>query len=904
MSAAVSETKNSLLTTPGTRRPALQRTFSPRVVALVGASETENSVGRTLAENLLSFGGNFYPINPKRPTVLGAKAFPSIADVPVPVDLAVIATPAATVPGIVSECAKAGVPGAIIISAGFKESGADGLRLEQEIVTRRGQMRIIGPNCLGVMIPGIGLNATFASQMAPRGKVAFISQSGALCTAVLDWSLQAKIGFSAFVSIGSMLDVGWADLIDYLADDVSTRSILIYMESIGDARAFLSAAREVALTKPVIVIKAGRTQAAAQAVASHTGTLTGNDAVLDAAFRRVGILRVKTIEDLFEMAELLSKQPRPKGPRLAIITNAGGPAVLAADMLVAEGGEIAPLSDESLVQLNAVLPNHWSRNNPIDVLGDADADRFEKAIAIAVTDKNNDGILAIVTPQGVTDPTSIAKRLAPYANLYGKPILASWMGATHVAESVAILNDIGIPTFRFPDAAARSFCYMWRYSDNLRALYETPALPGDRQDPDHARVETLIQSAQKNHRNLLTESESKEVLEAYGIPTVKTIVARSADQAVQAATELGEPVVLKLYSEIVTHKTDVGGVKLNLRGANEIRHAYHEIEKSVRHIPGAFLGVVVEPMVEHDGYELILGSSTDAEFGPVLLFGSGGQLVEVMKDYALGFPPLNATLACRLMEQTRIFAALKGVRGRTPIDLSQLQSVLVRFSLLVAEHRRIKEIDINPFLVSPAQMLALDARIVLHDESAQDLPHLAIRPYPQQYVSHWKLHDGTPVTIRPIRPEDEPLIVKFHATLSEQTVHFRYFQASKLETRIAHPRLTRTCFNDYDREIALVAVRQDPSTMEHQIIGVGRLIRVHASDEGEFAIVISDNCQQQGLGTRLLQLLVQIGKQEKLKKIFGEILPDNYGMLRVAKRIGFTTSFDQFAEVMHAEIKL
>ncbi len=874
----------------------------PKVVALIGATETENSVGRTLAKNLRIFGQHFYPINPKRKTVLGIRAFPKIADIPAPVDLAVIATPAATVPDIVSQCQKAGVPGAVIISAGFREVGTEGVRLENEILARRGRMRIIGPNCLGVMIPSIKLNATFGSQMAMPGKVAFISQSGALCTAVLDWSLKAKVGFSTFLSIGSMLDVGWGDLIDYLADDVMTRSILIYMESIGDARSFLSAAREVALTKPVIVIKAGRTDAAAKAVASHTGTLTGNDAVLEAAFRRVGILRVNTIQDLFEMAEVLSKQPRPPGPRLAVVTNAGGPAVLATDMLVAEGAEIAALSETSLTQLNAFLPSHWSRNNPIDVLGDADSNRYKKAIEIVAADPNNDGILAIVTPQGVTDTTAIAKELANQKNFRGKPILASWMGADQAAEGIATLNAGGIPTFSYPDAAARSFCYMWRYSENLRSLYETPALVAE--GIGQGQADTLIENAQKNNRTLLTEHESKEILEAYGIPTVKTIIARSAEEAVQVGAGLGGKVVLKLYSEIVTHKTDVGGVKLNLGRASEIRQAYHEIEKSVRHVPGAFLGVVVEPMIQTDGYELILGSSIDPQFGPVLLFGSGGQLVEIMKDYALGLPPLNATLARRLMERTRIFAALKGIRGRAPINLPQLESVLVRFSLLVAQEQRIKEIDINPLVVSPDQILALDARIVLHDPGAKDLPRLAIRPYPQQYSSNWKLRDGTTITIRPIRPEDEPLIVKFHGTLSEETVHFRYFQHSTLETRTEHQRLTRICFNDYDREIALVAVRQDPTTMQHEIIGVGRLIRVHGVDEGEFAIVLSDKFQRQGLGTRLLQLLVQVGKQEGLKKIFGEILPDNSGMLRVAKKVGFTARFDQFAEVMHAEINL
>jgi acetyltransferase len=882
--------------------------LNPRAVALIGATEAQNSVGRTIMENLLSFDGRFYPINPKRATVLGVKAFARIADVPEAVDLAIIATPAVTVPNIVSECAAAGVKGAAIISAGFKEIGAEGARLEQEIVARQGTMRIIGPNCIGVMMPNLGLNATFADTMAPKGNVAFISQSGALCTAVLDLSIRQKVGFSAFISTGSMLDVTWGDLIDYLAQDAYTRSILIYMESVGDARSFLSAARETALRKPIIVIKAGSTEAAAKAVASHTGTLTGDDAVLEAAFRRVGVLRVKTIEDLFSMAEVLSKQPRPKGPRLAVVTNAGGPAVLATDMLAAEGGEIAQLSPDSFEKLNAILPSAWSRNNPVDVLGDADADRYLKTIEIVTADPNTDGVLAIVTPQGMTDPTVIAKGVANFQNRSGKPILASWMGATKVAEGDAILNEAGIPTFEFPDAAARTFCYMWRYSANLRLLYETPTLSSKWSDDrsNRMQVEKIIQEVQKSDRTILTEVESKEVLDAYGIPTVRTLVARSEEEAVEAAKKLGRTVVLKLYSELITHKTDVGGVRLNLRSEEEVRRAYRQIEGAVRDKPGAFLGVTVEPMIKTEGYELILGSSIDPQFGPVLLFGSGGQLVEVIKDYALGLPPLNATLAIRLMERTRIYKALRGVRGRAPVNLLELERVLVQFSLLVAEQRWIKEIDVNPLVVSPDQMLALDARIVLHEQAklAKDLPRLAIRPYPQEYAATWTLRDGTSLTVRPIRPEDEPLMVKFHLTLSEETVRLRYFGMAKLEKRIAHERLTRICFNDYDREIALVAVRQNPDTKEDEIIGIGRLIKAYNGSEAQFAILISDDFQGHGLGTYLLSRLVEIGRQEGIDRIIGHILPENHLMQRVSRKVGFDVRYDRINEAMLAEIQL
>jgi acetyltransferase len=908
MSNPGSQNPKSIGTALVDRRPVLRAMFNPHAIALIGATEAPDSVGRTLMENLLSYDRPLYPVNPKRNSVLGVKALPKIADVPVAVDLAIIATPAITVPDIIGECAAAGVTGAVIISAGFRETGSAGSELEGAILARRGGMRLIGPNCLGVMIPSAGLNATFAKKMAAPGNVAFISQSGALGTAILDWSLRERVGFSAFLSIGSMLDVGWGDLIYYLADYPSTRSILIYMESIGDARSFLSAAREVALRKPIIVIKAGTTQAAAKAVASHTGTLTGNDAVLNAAFRRAGVLRVNTIADLFDMAEVLSKQPRPKGPRLAVITNAGGPGVLATDMLVSEGGEIAQLSEETFRKLNEFLPGHWSRSNPVDLLGDATADRYKKAVETVGADSGNDGILVILTPQAMTDATAIAKGLSASNKIPGKPILASWMGAGEVAEGDAILNASAIPTFEYPDTAARSFCYMWRYSDSLRALYETPALTAGPTDNAQGRVcaAAIVKAAQRVGRTLLTEVESKQILDAYGIPTVPARIARSENEAVRIAAELGPLVVLKLYSEMITHKSDVGGVKLNLREENEIRQAYRQIEKSLTDKPGAFLGVTVERMIQTDGYESILGSNVDPQFGPVILFGSGGQLVEVMKDYALGFPPLNRTLARRVMEQTRIYNALKGVRGRAAVDLAGLERLLVRFSLLVAEQRRIKEIDINPLLVSTTQLLALDARMVLHDAEIgeENLPRLAIRPYPQQYVSTWKLKDGSPVLVRPIRPEDEPIMVKFHGTLSEESVHFRYFGLLKLEQRVAHDRLVRMCFNDYDREIAIIAVRNEPKTQEDEIIGVGRLIKVHGVNDAEFAIVLSDQWQGHGLGTHLLKLLLEIGRQEGVEHIIGQILPDNYAMQGICKKLGFAMSYDNLPEVVEATIKL
>ncbi|MGA7474706.1 MAG: bifunctional acetate--CoA ligase family protein/GNAT family N-acetyltransferase, partial [Candidatus Sulfotelmatobacter sp.] len=855
------------------------------------------TVGRTVLENLLrdTFRGKVFAVNAKHEEVLGRKAYKSIRDVPQPVDLAVIATPAATVTQIIAECVEARARSAVVISAGFKERGAEGAALEQQIKEQlqRSSLRLIGPNCLGIMNPSIGLNATFAKDPPLAGNVAFLSQSGALLSAILDWSHREQVGFSTIVSTGSMLDVGWGDLIYYFGDDPHTKSILLYMESVGDARSFLSAAREVALTKPIIVIKAGCSEAASRAAASHTGALTGSDEVLDAAFRRSGVLRVHNIADLFYMAEVLGRQPRPKGPRLTILTNAGGPGVLATDSLVANGGELAELSPESLHRLNEFLPAHWSHNNPIDVLGDADPERYAHALEIASQDPNSDGLLVILAPQGMTDPLHIAERLKPYAKEYGKPMLASWMGGNSIAEGEAALNSAGIPTFLFPDTAARAFTYMWRYTYNLRGLYETPALTENSELDDASRkqVEQIINNARNRGRVLLTELESKQLLSLYGIPTVETRVASTEDEAAKIASDLGFPVVLKVFSETITHKTDVGGVKLNLQGEAAVRSAYRAIESSAAEKAGLdqFSGVTVQPMVKLDGYELILGSSVDQQFGPVVLFGSGGQLVEVYRDRALALPPLNTTLAQRMMEQTKIFTALKGVRGRKPVDMPALEHLLVRFSQLVLEQRCIAEIDINPLLASPERLLALDARIVLHAPAVtlDDLPKPAIRPYPLQYVAPWTMRDGNQVTIRPIRPEDEPLMVKLHETLSDRSVYLRYFCSLSLSRRVAHERLLKICFGDYDREMALVAERIDPVTQERRIIGVGRLSKLHGKNEAEVAVLVSDQYQKLGLGNELLRRVVEVARDEKLSQVSAEMLTDNLAMQIIMKRLGF-----------------
>jgi acetyltransferase len=893
------------------RRRPITPIFAPKSIAVVGATEREHSVGRTVMDNLIKggFPGKIFPVNPTKDTILGMKAYPSVTALPERPDLAVIITPPKTIPGIIKECAQTGVPGAIIISAGFKEIGPEGAELERQVKAEAalGNMRIVGPNCLGVMVPHMKMNATFAADMARPGSVGFISQSGALCTAILDWSLKENVGFSAFVSLGSMLDVSWGDLIYHLGSDPNTKSIVIYMETIGDARAFLTAAREVALTKPIIIIKPGRTEAAAKAAASHTGSLTGSDEVLQAAFQRVGVLRVDTISELFDMAEVLAKQPRPKGPKLAIVTNAGGPAVIATDMLIGSGAQLADLTPETMKALNELLPPTWSHNNPVDIIGDAGPELYAKAVEITAKDPNTDGLLVILTPQAMTDSTATAEALKAYSHIENKPVIASWMGVGQVEKGEDILNEAGIPTFKYPDRAARSFYYMWRYSENLRLLYETPASTDEsnRKEMDRGAAGKIIADVRKAGRTILTEFESKKLLASYGIPTVETRIALTENDAVKQATHLGFPIVLKLYSETITHKTDVGGVQLNLRTASAVRQAWKAIESACTKKVGKehFQGVTVQPMIKLDGYELIFGSSVDSQFGPVLLFGTGGQLVEVFKDRALGLPPLNATLARRMMERTKIYTALKGVRGRKATDIAALEQLLVRFSQLVVEQPWISEIDINPLLVSADRIVALDGRVVLHDPKTPEdkLPKPAIRPYPVQYASSWKMKNRTAISIRPIKPEDEPLMVKFHHTLSAESVYQRYFSALKLSQRVAHERLTRICFNDYDREIALVAeAKLAKLGVGEKIIAVGRLSKLPQLNQAEFSVVVSDQWQGQGLGTELLRRLVEIGRAEKLGKISGQVLAENHAMQHICARVGFKVVHDPESNFFNA----
>ncbi|MCL4849243.1 MAG: GNAT family N-acetyltransferase [Acidobacteria bacterium] len=892
------------------RRQPLDDLFSPRTVAVVGASETAASPGRRVLWNLLRspFGGTVYPVAPGRASVLGVRAHARLSDVPEPLDLAVIVATGADASQTLAECASVGVRMAVLLSPGLRETGAcpptaDATTL---VTGTRGPVRVLGPSSFGVMRPPGGLNATVATAAARAGSVAFLSQSGAIASAVLDWAARENVGFSALVSVGAMGDVEWSDLVDHLGHDESTRSLLLHMDSVGHARRFISAAREVALAKPIIVMKSRHHGASARAAADQ-GARVDLDEIVDAAFHRCGVLRVATIAELFYMAEVLAKQPRPRGPRLAIVTNAGGPGALAADALLAYGGALADLGDDSLAALDACLPPGWSGENPVDVLADADPTRYRAAIEIAARDPGTDGVLAILTPQPAADAVATAETLSSTPRPPGIPLLASWMGGEEVAAGEARLSRAGVPTFPFPDTAARLFAFMWHYSRNLRALYETPTLgPGLASDEAQgAATAALLERYRQERRIWLTEPESMALLESHGVPVAEIRLAATEHDAAEAAAALGFPVVVRASGPPGQRPPGDGAFGVGLRDEAAVRAAFRRIEAAVGHGPGAsgFEGVIVQPMVVDEGCEVRLRSMVDAQFGPVIVFGAGGRLGELLDDRAVALPPLTSTLARRLIEQTRIGRALVSRRCETA-DTTALEHLVARVSHLVAAQRLVREIDVDRVLVGASRLLVLDARVALHEPEV-DLDRIAppaIRPYPSRYVGGFTLKDGSAVVVRPIRPEDEPHMVRFHESLSDRSVYFRFFHTIKLGERVSHDRLIRTCFIDYDRDIALVAEGQGPDGP--QVTGVGRLTKVRGMPVGEFAIVVRDEAQGLGLGTELLRRLVAVGRAEGLERITGEILPENREMQVVAERVGFTCRFDRDTGTVHADLHL
>jgi acetyltransferase len=870
-------------------RHILQKFFKPEAVAVVGASPREGTIGFTLVNNLKQdgFKGHIYPINPKHSEILGLKAYPSVTAVGAPIDLAVIAVPILGVPEIMRECGQAKIPGVIIISAGGKEVGDEGKKVEAEIeaAAKAGGIRYLGPNCLGIICPHTHLNASFAARMAKPGGLALLSQSGAICSAILDWADTQNIGFSHFVSIGSMADIDFAEMIDYLGNDDRAQSIIIYMENLIHHRSFMSAARSVSRVKPIIVVKSGRSAAAARAAASHTGALAGQDDAYNAAFRRAGIIRVDTIAQLFNCAEALGKMPRPLGGNLAIITNAGGPGVMAVDAFSKWQREPAVLTPETISKLSESMPPYWSRGNPVDLLGDAPPDRFLQATRVILAAPEVDGLVIVLSPQAMTDPAGVAQALAPEIKKQAKPVFAVWMGARDVAAGVAILNQAGVPTFETPEEAVDTFMEMYSYTRNLELLQETPA-----QLPSEIKVNTrqarsFIEECFTRQMLLLSEIEAKAILSAYGIPVNPTLTASSAAAAVAAAKKLGFPVVMKIHSPDISHKSDVDGVRLSLKDEVDVTQAYEDIVARAKSFkPEArIFGVTIQTQVEKAPLELILGAKKDPHFGPLLVFGMGGIFTEVFKESAVDLPPLNLLLARRLMERTRIYRILQGYRNIPPANLDELAGILVRLSQLVTDFPEIVELDINPLLISNGKPICVDARILLEPSQVPAPRHLIIAPYPNQYESDWLLEDGTPVLLRPIRPEDETLVKELLENCSDETLYFRYFHLIK---SFPHIFLIRFTQNDYDREIGLAAFGVPPGP--EVMMGVGRLVMTPERERAEFAVIVADPWHGKGLGEKLISRVIEIARDNGVKSLWGEVLAGNVPMLGLMKKTGFT----------------
>jgi acetyltransferase len=876
----------------------LDKIFNPQSVAIIGASDTEGSVGYAIVKNFtrLGYAGKVYFVNNRKPDILGTKTYPAVTDIKEPVDIAMIATPAKTVPDVVEECGKAGVKGAIIVSAGFKETGPAGKALEDKIleIAKKYGIRIVGPNCIGLIRPRINLNATFVDKVPKPGNIAFLSQSGALGSAILDWAIHENIGFSNFVSVGSMLDVDFGDLIDYFGSDPKTKSILMYVEGITEARKFMSAARHFARTKPIIVVKSGKFSESAQAAASHTGSLSGEDGIYDAALEAYSENYSGEIADLFNAAEVLGTQPLPKGPNLAIITNAGGPGVMTTDALIGRKGKLAKLSQKTLDALNAVLPPFWSHGNPIDVLGDAKADRYRAAVEACLNDPNIDGILVIFTQQAVSESVEIAKgivELVQAKTFQNKTILTSFMGYGAVAEANSTFNANNIPTYSTPEQAVKTYMTMYQYQRNVNLLYETPEeIPVNA--PPKRPINVILKNAAFESREVLTEDEAKKILKYYNFPVVKTEVANTVDEAVAYAQQMGFPVVLKILSPQIIHKSDAGGVILNVHNPEEVRDAFDKlIQRATAYNPNAqIIGVTVQPMVQKKGYEVIIGGKTDPIFGPVMLFGMGGVGVELFKDYSMGLPPMNTTLIRRMMEETKIYTLLKGYRGAPPADLKKLEETLLLFSQLLTDFPQIKEIDINPMLVYEQDACILDARIVIDKDAAckkyEPHEHLVVTPYPKKYEKLWTLKNGQDVLLRPIKPEDEPMWLEMFQSLSEESIRYRFFQMLK---DTPHEVRVRYCNVDYDREIAIVAELVEGG--KRKLLGVSRVSIEPDGKGGEMAFIVVDKWQNQGLGTQMVDYVLDIATSMGVEGVYAIMLPDNYRALSLTKKMGFDIEY-------------
>ncbi|MCH2394500.1 bifunctional acetate--CoA ligase family protein/GNAT family N-acetyltransferase [Oceanibaculum sp.] len=866
--------------------------FKPASVALIGASTRAGSVGAVVARNLFNAGfrGPVMPVNPHHRAVEGVLAYPDVAGLPVTPDLAVICTPPDSVPGLIADLGARGTRAAIVITAGLGADDGQGGTLRQAALdaAKPHLLRIVGPNCLGIMAPGAGLNASFA-HIAPRaGDIAFVTQSGAMVTAVLDWAASRGIGFSQFVSLGDMADVDFGDMLDYLAADPATKAVLLYIEAVTDARKFMSAARACARLKPVIIIKAGRHAEGARAAASHTGALAGADAVYDAAFRRAGALRVYEMRELFDAVETLATARPPQGERLAILTNGGGPGVLATDALIDFEGTLADLAPATLAVLDAALPATWSRGNPVDIIGDAPPARYAAALKALLADPNNDAVLVLNCPTAVADSTEVARAIIETAKESKRTLLTNWLGDPAAADARHLFTEQRIPTYHTPEQAVRGFMDLVRFRRNQALLMETPPSLPENFAPDRDRAGTILRAMLAEGRDWLSESEAKQVLAAYQVPVVPTRIARTPAEAATHAEEMAGPVALKILSPDITHKSDAGGVALNLETSEETRQAAEAMLATIRRRqPEARLeGFTVQPMIRRaHAHELIVGMVDDRQFGPVLLFGQGGTAVELLDDKALALPPLNMKLARETMEETRIIRLLRGYRDRPAADLDAIALTLIKISQLVCDFAEVAELDINPLLADEKGVIALDARIRVAQPARRGTARLAIRPYPQELEQEMVVRDGSRFAVRPIRPEDGPALQALFARLAPEDIRMRFFQPLKSLPLALAARLTQI---DYDREMALIASPEEPPEQEEEISAVVRISCDPDNERAEYAILVRSDLKGRGIGYGLMKLIIAQAKQRGVREVFGDVLRENQPMLQLCRDLGFT----------------
>jgi acetyltransferase len=885
----------------------LKYLFEPQSVAVIGASKRPHSVGATVLHNLIvgGFSGAIMPVNPKYEKLSGLSVYARVSDLPSAPELAVVCTPPPTVPGLIRELGERGTKAAIVLTAGLgaiQNEAGQTLKQEMLAAAKPHLLRILGPNCVGLLVPDIGLNASFAHTGAQPGKIAFVSQSGALVTGILDWAKTRGIGFSKFISLGESADVDFGDVLDYLASDAQTRAVLLYIEDLRAARKFMSAARAAARNKPVLVLKAGRVPESARAATSHTGALAGVDNVYDAAIRRAGMLRVFSTQDLFDAVETLARTRPLVGDRLAIMTNGGGPGVLATDALIENDGQLATLSNETLDKLNAVLPATWSHGNPVDIIGDASAERYAQTLEILLQDKTSDAVLFIHAPTAIVPSADIATELAPIAKRATRAVLASWLGGDSVAQARNTFSDAGIPTYDTPEDAVSAFMQIVQYRRNQKLLMEVPPSMSEFVS-DSTVARSIIRQAIADGRHILSEAESKNLLAAYGIPVIETGVAHTVDEAIQLAEKIGYPVAIKILSPDITHKSDVGGVALDLETPEALRYAAETMQKRVRELrPKAMLqGFTVQAMARHtDARELIVGVATDRVFGPVILFGQGGTAVEITADRAIGLPPLNIVLARDLVARTRVSKLLAGYRNFPPADLEAIYRILVQVSQLIIDVPEIVELDINPLLAYADGVVALDARIKVQAVDVSGVARLAIRPYPKE-LEERIIWNGTPLLVRPIRPEDGMEHMEFFTALSQEDVRYRAFSSIR---ELQPSQLARLTQIDYDREMAFIAVGKSEEG-KPQTLGVARAIADPDNISAEFAIIVRSDLKGYGLGQILMKKLIDYCRSRGTQEIVGEALLDNWRLVELVKEFDFEISTNpEHSSTLQLKLKL